>query len=102
MARFLQRVTLIERKKDGTENVSTLLRGKKGKKKKVTRWMRPTERVVNHYLKAEDRLAFREFLASGYELVQFQPDDAAVLSFPGAPPFHRPNRCPSRERSTAC
>jgi len=55
MARFLQRVTLIERKKDGSENVSTLLRDKKRKKKKVTGWMRPTERVVNQYLKAEDQ-----------------------------------------------
>ena len=51
MAKFLRRVTVV-----GTEDSGgayTLLKSKKRGKKKSTRWLRPTERVVRQYMKAE-------------------------------------------------
>lgn len=51
MAKFINRVTVLDLSKDGT--ATTLLKGKKSRKKKVTRFLRPTERVIRQYLKAE-------------------------------------------------
>lgn len=52
MAKFIRRVTSVG---GGPESggATTLFEGKKGRKKKVTRFLRPTERVMRRYLKAE-------------------------------------------------
>lgn len=54
MARFIDRVTVVDAS-SGAGTATTLVKGKKRGKKKVTRWLRPTERVVRQYLKAERR-----------------------------------------------
>jgi hypothetical protein len=54
MAKFIRRVTSVGGgPEDGAS--TTLLKAKKGRKKKVTRWLRPTERVVRQYMKAEKK-----------------------------------------------
>jgi hypothetical protein len=51
MAKFLRRVTVVGSGDDA--GAYTLLKSKKRGKKKTTRWLRPTERVVRQYMKAE-------------------------------------------------
>jgi hypothetical protein len=51
MASFLRRVTVVETGEGGGSK--TLLESKGGSKKKVTAWLRPTERIYRQYLKAE-------------------------------------------------
>jgi hypothetical protein len=56
MARFIRRVTAvnIDNVASGGET-TVLVDRKRGRKKKVSRLLRPTERIVRRYLKAERR-----------------------------------------------
>ena len=54
MAKFVGRVTSVDLGGNGG-SATTFLKSKKGRKKKVTKWLRPTERVVRQYIKAERR-----------------------------------------------
>jgi hypothetical protein len=55
MAKFLNRVTVVDIGGGKAGRATTILKGKKGKKKRVTKWMRPTERAVRQFFKAERR-----------------------------------------------
>lgn len=54
MAKFIQRVTAVETRPDEVSAVTIVKKNRRGKKK-VSRWLRPTERVVRKYLKAEKK-----------------------------------------------
>ena len=54
MARFIDRVTVVD-VSGGTGTATTLVKGKKKGKKKVTSWLRPTERVLRRAIKGERR-----------------------------------------------
>lgn len=53
MARFINRVTVLDLSAKSGGTATTLLKGKKRRKKRVTKFLRPTERVIRQYLKAE-------------------------------------------------
>ena len=50
MAKRIQKVTMV-----GDGGATTLFQGKRRRKKKVSEWLRPTEKVVRQYIKAERR-----------------------------------------------
>lgn len=52
MAKFLQRITVVDPSGRDSE---VMFKDKKRKKKKVTRWMRPSEKAMRQYIKAERR-----------------------------------------------
>ncbi len=54
MAKFLRRVTVVDTG-DGGGSTQTLLKRKGGKRKRVSRWLRPAERVVRQYGKAQSK-----------------------------------------------
>lgn len=53
MSKFLERVTVVD--PTGAGGAQTMYKDKKKRKKKVTRWMRPGEKALRQYLKAERR-----------------------------------------------
>lgn len=54
MARFIDRVTVVD-VSDNSGRATTLVKGKKGRKKRVTKWLRPTERIARQFIKGERR-----------------------------------------------
>lgn len=54
MARFIDRVTVVD-VSDKAGRATTLVKGKKGRKKRVSEFLRPTERITRQFIKAERR-----------------------------------------------
>lgn len=55
MAQFVRKVTAVDLGEGGAVSTTLYEDKKKGKKKKVSRLLRPAERVVRQYIKAEKK-----------------------------------------------